>query len=294
MTWHDTELFPFPDFELTGIEELTDRRRVRDSLVARLDGCRPLHIDVDIPLSAEAVPVVAWIHGGAWQWGSNKLHDGPVPSPQIREQLVEAGIAFAAIDYRLSGEAGWPVPLQDVKAGIRWLRQYAAQLNIDPDRVAVWGESAGGHLAALVATTAGVAAFEGDHGATDQPSEVIACVNWYGPGELGPLLTGPAAEPAMLLLGLDASLADEASPRSHVDEASAPMLLIHGSDDSIIPSVLSERLAAEYQRAGALADVRIVTGAGHAFAGDDPERYIAPSIAFLQDCFSHELATRIA
>lgn len=294
MTWHDTELFRFPDFDLTGVEHLPDRVRVRDSLVARLEGHRPLHIDVDIPRSVEPVPVVAWIHGGAWQWGSNKLHDGPVPSLQIRERLIEAGIAFAAVDYRLSGEARWPVPLQDVKAAIRWLRHYADDLSIDASRIAVWGESAGGHLAALVATTANVAALDGSDGPQGFPSGVTACVNWYGPGELGPLLTGNDDDPVSRLLGMDPSAAAAASPVTYVDAASAPILLIHGADDSVIPPVLSERLAAEYRRAGATADISIVAGAGHAFAGDDPERHIAPSIAFLQRHFSREPGTLVA
>lgn len=282
MTQHDTELFPFPDHELTDIEWLPDRVRVRDSLVGRLTGYRPLHIDVDIPLSSTPVPVVAWIHGGAWQWGSNKLHDGPVPSRRIRESLLESGIGFAAIDYRLSAEAPWPAALHDVKAGIRWLRHYAPAINVDPSRIAAWGESAGGHLAALLATTGGLPDLDGEDGPSDESSAIDACVNWYGASDLVSLQGTAAGEAATNLLGGDLSSARNASPVAYVSPDSAPMLLVHGARDSVIPYQQSEQLATAYQHVGAHAELKVIDAAGHAFAGSDPEDQIEPSLAFLR------------
>ena len=285
MTVHDTELFDFPLHDLTGIEEFGGRRRVRDALVARLDGYRPLHIDVDIPPAAAPVPVVAWIHGGAWQWGSNKLQDGPVPSRQIRERLLENGIAFAAVDYRLAAEAAWPAPLHDVKAAIRWLRHYAPRLGLDPDRIAVWGESAGGHLAALVATTSGHR-WDGALGVGEGSSDVIACVDWYGPADLVELIGSAAREPVLALLGQDVGAAADASPIAHADRDSAPLLLIHGDADSIVPVEQSLRFAEAYRSCEADVELHVVPGAGHAFAGTDPEEQIPVGIDFLRRVFA--------
>ena len=285
MTWHDTELFPFPEHDLTGMERTPNGMRVRDALVASLTGYRPLHIDVDIPDSDGPVPVVAWIHGGGWLWGAPKLADGPVPSKQIRERLLAEGIAFAALEYRLAAEESWPAPLLDLKAGIRWLRRYAAELNLDTSRIAVWGESAGAHLAALLATTGDLQELEGDIGALGQSSAVGACVGWYGPSDLASLLDKAAGEPVARLLGGDRSKASHASPVTYVSAHSAPILLIHGTDDSVVPYEQSEILAAAYRDHGAEAELQPVAGAGHAFAGTDPELYIEPSIRFLNQHF---------
>ncbi|NQT87653.1 alpha/beta hydrolase, partial [bacterium] len=99
------------------------------------------------------LPIVVWIHGGAWRAGTKSL--GRVMP------LVERGYAVAAITYRLTGEAQWPAQIQDCKCAIRWLRAHAAEHGIDPDRIGVWGSSAGGHLVAMLGTAGDVEAFEG-------------------------------------------------------------------------------------------------------------------------------------
>lgn len=284
MSFNPSEHFSYPHHGLGPIEALDDRRRVRDALVARLDGYRPLHIDVDIPIAGEPVPVVAWVHGGGWQWGTNKLDDGPIPSKEIRERLLARGIAFAAVEYRLAAEATWPAQLHDVKSAIRWLRHYATPLGLDSDRIAIWGESAGGHLAALVATTSGEA-LDGTVGVTDVSSQVIVCVDWYGASDLNGFPGIDEHHPVMALLGGDLKRAAEASPITHVDATAAPILLIHGGDDSIVPPGQSASLAQVYQDHGVPAGLEIVAGVGHAFAGSDPDLFIDPSIAFL----SHHL-----
>src|ERR1700733_13054086 len=117
---------------------------------AALPGIRPLEIDVWLPLRSEdPAPAVLFLHGGGWRAGSRHLAGpafrGVLPSPF--EQVARAGIAVASADYRLSGEATWPAQLHDVKAAVRWLRARAGELGIDGDRIAAWGESAGGPLA---------------------------------------------------------------------------------------------------------------------------------------------------
>ena len=85
----------------------------------------------------------------------------PWSTPTPFERVAQAGIAVASVDYRLSGEATFPAQLHDAKAAVRWLRANAAELAIDPDRIGVWGHSAGGHLAALLGTSSGVPELDG-------------------------------------------------------------------------------------------------------------------------------------
>ena len=117
-------------------------------------GYRNLQLDLHVPLSAtdeSPVPVVVWIHGGAWMFGSRELLPAEWAPGSVAQLLVDAGIAVASIDYRHAREAPFPAQLHDVKAAIRYLRVFAPQLGLDRDRIGVWGESAGGHLAALSA-----------------------------------------------------------------------------------------------------------------------------------------------
>ena len=111
-------------------------------------------LDLYLPEKAEGrLPVVVWIHGGAWYAGNK---DGCPAVP-----LTGEGCAVASINYRLSQHAVFPAQIEDCKAAIRWLRANAAKYDLDPDHIGVWGASAGGHLVALLGTTAGVKDFEG-------------------------------------------------------------------------------------------------------------------------------------
>ncbi len=283
MTVYDSEFFRFPDFDLGEVLDLPEVRRVRDALVARLDGYRPLTIDIDVPVSHGPVPVVLWIHGGAWLWGSNKLNDGPVPSMAIKEQVLQAGYAFAAITYRLAAEAPWPAQLHDAKAAVRWLRHYADTLGLDASRVACWGESAGAHIASMLGATNGVAEAEGSVGCTSEDSSVVACVDWYGPSDLN--LTYSEDGPEAVLLGGDPSRATQASPRYTVTANSAPMFIVHGQRDSIVPVEQSELMAEACAKSGVPAELTIVEGAGHALTFVEARDYIAPSVDFLRRVF---------
>ena len=134
---------------------------------AALPGIRPLELDVWLPPESRTPsPAVLFLHGGGWRAGSRHLagpaFSGAQPTPF--EQLARAGIAVASADYRLSGEARWPAQLHDVKAAVRWLRARAGELGIDGERIAAWGESAGGHLAELLGLTMDDPALEGGDG----------------------------------------------------------------------------------------------------------------------------------
>ena len=128
-------------------------RRVPDLRYGEVLGFRPLELDLYVPDGLEGpVPVVVYVHGGGWQRGSRR-DPPPLLDADFYDQIAAQGLAVAAVDYRLSGEARFPAPLQDVRAAVGWVRDHAADYGLDPGRVFLRGDSAGGHLALLAALT---------------------------------------------------------------------------------------------------------------------------------------------
>jgi acetyl esterase/lipase len=272
-------------------------------MYASLNGYRNLELDLYVPAHRSGpVPVVVWIHGGAWLLGTRM--DPPeswgLGSPF--QQLVDAGMAVASIDYRHSREAPFPAQLHDAKAAIRYLREFAEELGLDATRIAVWGESAGGHLAALVGLVDDPS-LEGDDGVRDQSSSVCAVVDFYGIAdvetmpdfmatapqswidELVRVSRGRRPEPLEVLLH-DTPLPREdalrlLSPIAHVTALAPPFLLIHGENDTAVPIGQSEQLAAALEAAGAEVQFVRVPRAEHVFIGTDPAPQLERAVAFL-------------
>jgi acetyl esterase/lipase len=264
---------------------------------AAILGIRPLELDLVLPPeTGNPVPVVVFLHGGGWRVGS-RHSAGPAyagASPTPFERLAQAGIAVASIDYRLSGEATWPAQLHDAKAAVRWLRARAGDLGIDPDRIAAWGESAGGHLAELLGLTGDDPTLEGDGGITGPSSAVVAVAAWYAPSDLVAVATDLGQDPGdpdtreALLLGAPAAdlpdVAAQASPITHVSAGAPPFLLLHGRADRLIPCVQSERLHAALVTAGDDVEFELYDGADHVWKGsaDAPQRALERTTDFLR------------
>jgi acetyl esterase/lipase len=237
-------------------------------------GTRPLELDLVLPPETGGpVPVVVFLHGGGWRMGSRHALGPSYAASGPFEQVALAGVAVASVDYRLSGEATWPAQLHDAKAAVRWLRARAGELGIDPDRIAAWGESAGGHLAELLGLTTDDPTLEGEVGITGPSSAVSAVVAWYAPSDLAAVATDIGADPddvttrEALLLGAPAAsvpeLAAQASPITHVTPAAPPFLLLHGAADRFIPCVQSVRLHTALAEAGAEAELYLYEDADH-------------------------------
>jgi acetyl esterase/lipase len=243
---------------------------------AALPGARPLELDLYLPAGRPA-PVVVFVHGGGWRLGSRHSAGPAYSGTSPFEAVARAGVAVASVDHRLSGEARWPAPLHDVKAVVRWLRSRAGELGVDPGRVYAWGESAGGHLAALLGLTADRPELEGDVGVTGPSSAVGAVAAWYAPSDLPALAADLGTDPmdadtreAQLLgapLPTVPDLAAEASPVTHVSPGAPPFLLLHGRADRFIPCVQSERLRDALQGAGAPVEFTGYDGADHMWLG---------------------------
>lgn len=222
------------------------------------------------PAGAKPVPLVVFIHGGGWQ-GGDKTGGGGRVGP-----LVATGnYAGASIGYRLSGEAQWPAQIHDCKAAIRWLRAHAAEYGYDPDRIAVWGTSAGGHLVAMLGVSHGVAALEGDLGEHDAVSSQVQCVvDFFGPTDFLSIGDHPSSirhdaadSPESKLIGgpirEHPEKATQVSPITHVSAGDAPHLIVHGTEDQAVPYPQSVDYEKRLEAAGVPAILITVEGGGH-------------------------------
>ena len=259
-------------------------------------GYRPLQLDLWVPSGLSAPPLVVWVHGGAWTMGDRRYLPETLRPDQLFDALLTAGLAVATIDYRHSMEARFPAQLHDAKAAVRYLRAHAAVLGVDTTRIGIWGESAGGHLAALVALTGHRPDLEGDLGVVGPSSRVDAVVDWYGPADLQsipelafpPDLAGKLAPvilahpPDLLLAGVDAATRADASPINHVTADAPPFLLVHGTDDRVVPFDQSLALESALTAAGAPVRVVAVGGADHIFMGcNDIDEIVRLSVDYL-------------
>ena len=236
-------------------------------------GGKSLRMDIFLPRSSEgARPVAVSLHGGGWSYGAKWNGQGLLAA----SELLKRGYVFASINYRLAPRHKFPDQIEDAKCAIRFLRAHAAQYQLDPQRIAALGSSAGGHLAALLGTTDASAGFEGSGGWPDESSRVQAVVDMFGPADLlygvqhGELWAILAHE----VFGSKTSeeVLRRASPVNYVSNDDPPFLLLHGECDGLVPLVQSELMEAALQKAGVPVELIVVKNAGHCFipAGRPP------------------------
>jgi len=240
-------------------------------------GEKALKLDIIQPkkLPEEPMPVLIFIHGGGWR-GGNKNAGARKLVPFARH-----GYFCATIDYRLSQETTFPAQIEDCKCAIRFLRSKAKEYKIDPDRIGVWGSSAGGHLVALLGTSGGVKELEGKGGHEKFSSNVQAVCDWYGPADLVKIVEGGsharAGNPVELLLGgpveENKEKAKLASPVTHVDKDDPPFLIMHGDKDPLVPVSQSKLLNEKLKTAGVETELVVIEDAGHGGA-----KFLAPQV----------------
>jgi acetyl esterase/lipase len=261
---------------------------------------RPLRLDLYLPEPdlRGPVPLVLYVHGGGWLSGDKR------PLPAALGTLLDHGIAVAGVQYRLTSQAWmfggvspiFPAQIHDLKAAVRWVRTNGAGYGIDPERVAAWGMSAGGHLAALLGTSAGVVELEGpasggvstrlsavvdyfgptdilfittdrrwppggiDHDVRSSPESKL--MGWSQPGQgLGDIrsnLANPAAPYPQLVARCVA-----ANPTTHVSPDDPPFFIAHGTSDTIVPLLQSIKLADALGAAGVAVEYHPIAGAPH-------------------------------
>lgn len=241
--------------------------------------------------TAEASPTVIWIHGGAWRSGTKR--DVPV------KEWLTHGIAIASVEYRLSPVAKFPAQIHDIKAAIRYLRDNAGPLKLDPNKFAIAGSSAGGHLAALVGVSNQVKELEGAVGDNlQQSSNVQAIVSFYGAANLQSILSQSTEHglsvrvPALqLLLGGQPTevpvLTRLASPIVHVDSTDPPLWLIHGDADPQMPLQQSKELQFAYEQAKLPVSLDVIAGGKHGGKEFFSTRRLADLAKKLHEVLSH-------
>ncbi len=237
----------------------------QDVVYAEVDGF-PLRYDHYRPLGiAGPAPAVIVVHGGGW------AHGDPSQAAGNALHFARRGIATVSIAYRLAPRHRFPAALDDVRRGIRYVRAHAAELGVDPDRLALLGLSAGAHLAMLAHVAPGVAALEPDLPAdlADVPDDVRAVMLHYGPYDLARRgVTVDGWDPIGDFLGpraADEAWVRTASPIHHAPHARAPVLLVHGTADTVVSHRQSERMHEALLAAGRAAALLLLEGAPHAF-----------------------------
>jgi acetyl esterase/lipase len=243
--------------------------------------------------------LIVYVHGGGWIAGGPRRSAAYSDWPKVLASVAARGYVVASVSYRFSREAPFPAAIQDVKAAIRWLRAHAATYDIDPKRAAIWGQSSGGHLAALAGVSCNVAALE--PGArivprtanvetapstavgSDAVSDCVqAVVGWFGiydfatlPKRLGLPQNTPGPGVVDLFLGCpDGNCTSQqrafASPVTYVDQSDPPVLLMHGSNDHTVPEAQAETFDAALRAAGVPVRKIILPGIDHSWIGETP------------------------
>ncbi len=238
-------------------------------------------LDLYLPKSDRPVPLIIWIHSGAFRAGDK------AQCPAMA--FTRRGYAAASLNYRLSGQAIFPAAIEDCKAAVRWLRAHAREYNLDADHFGAWGSSAGGHLVALLGASGDVKQLEGNGGNLEFSSRVQAVCDWFGPTDFvqmeahaltpgRPFDHDAADSPESLFIGGaiqdNKDKARAANPITYVTLGAPPFLIMHGDQDPLVPHHQSELLEAALKKAGVEVTFRTVEGAGHGFGGPEIFRMV--------------------
>ncbi len=241
------------------------------------DGNRRQMLDLYVPeaRSGKPRPLIVFIHGGGWENGSKET------CGVIFSFMKGGGYAGASLNYRLTDQGPWPAQIHDVKAGIRWLRAHAAEHGIDPDRIAVMGISAGGHLVSLLGVTGGVKELDGTLGAHAGVDSRVQCViDFCGPSDFltfggkGSIINPDDPKTAVgKLLGGGVKdrqdTARAASPVTYVTKDDAPFLIVHGDKDNLVPLDQAREFREALGKAGVPAALITGKGGPHVFFNEE-------------------------
>lgn len=241
-------------------------------------------LDIYLPNAGHGpFPVIVAIHGGAFLMGDKA--DAQLNAPLTG---VNLGYAVVSINYRLSGEAIFPAAVLDVQAAIRFLKSNAAKYQLDPERFAAWGGSAGGNLAAWVGAAS-----------RTEDTRIHAVVDWFGPIDflamdgqfrisgLGRPNHSAIHSPESLYLGYEIAkvpeLVKEANPASYLHKDVPPFFIQHGTKDPLVPTEQSVLFADEIRRIAGNERVilEIIEGAGHGGSRFEDPKNLGKVFAFL-------------
>ena len=225
-----------------------------------------LKLDAYVPDGVGPFPAVILVHGGGWTAGDKSGGPKKGYMAPMHEPLQKAGFAWFSINYRLAPKFRYPACIEDVETAIRWVKAHAAQFHVDPQRIALSGESAGGHLVALAAVRA------------DESTRLAAIVPFYGRfdmvvrqpvgapvgGSIAALFGRTTVDEAML------AAMREATPLLRVKPGLPPFLLVHGTADQSVPYEQSVQLQARLREAGVPCELLTIKDGVHGMISWDP------------------------
>jgi acetyl esterase len=214
----------------------------------------PLTLDASIPEGKGPFAAVIVVHGGGWENGTKRGYEKP-----LLPVLTEAGFAWFTVNYRLAPQFKYPAAVEDVEAAVRWVKAHAKDYKVDASRIALMGESAGGHLVAMVGVR------------PTQETGVAAVVDFYGPHDLYKRENerGEVGKNLRQFLGVEKldqtgiAKLKEASPATYVKKGLPPFLFIHGTLDAAVPYDQSTLMCDKLKAAGNRCEVFTVVGAPH-------------------------------
>ena len=257
---------------------------IERDIVYATNGERKMLLDVYRPKSDRPLPLVIWLYGGAWDWG-NKDRSNPMVA------LIERGYAVSGVTYTKSREEIFPAVINDCRAAVSFLRLNAKQFNLDPERFGACGESSGGHLTALLATTSDTREFM-KHPVTRKASPAIQAASpWCGPTDFLKLndvkcdqdYSSKHSAPSRLI-GQPINEAPEkckqANPITYVSKDDPPCFIVHGDKDFVVPLNQSELLHAALVKAGVPSTLYVAKGGNHGFSkGVETQEQIVEKVA---------------
>jgi acetyl esterase len=249
---------------------------IRRDLTYAVHGNTTLRLDAYLPAGGGERPGVIVIYGGKWIAGDKSDH------PEIPTYFAQQGFAAFAVNYRSAEHDPFPAAVEDVQAAVDWVRSHASRFGLDPERLGALGWSAGGHLAAALATFG--------EGPLDQGSRVMAALSWSGPTNLAPLLRASDADlrsavSAFLGCGRGPDceeLARMASPVTHVDPSDAPLLIANSSAE-IIPFDQAEVLAEVMDQEGVPYVLHEFPGRHHGLGIGGNDKGLDEAVAFFRE-----------
>ncbi|MGW6930910.1 alpha/beta hydrolase fold domain-containing protein [Lentzea sp. NPDC054927] len=244
-----------------------------DVVYTTAEAAKPLHVDIQVPAGDGAKPLVIYVPGGGFSSADRKQ------TLNLRTFVAEAGYVVASIEYRVRPDgAVYTDGIADIRTAVRYLRANASTYGIDPDRVALWGESAGGYLASMAGVTD-----------ADADSRVQAVIDKFGASDFTKLMAdyGPEAEQGFAnspnpiaqyitgsagkTLAASPEAVVAANPVTHAGPGDPPLLILHGDSDKLISPSQTLLLHNGVTKAGGNSTRYVVRGADHgdlAFAGD--------------------------
>ncbi|MEM9463010.1 MAG: alpha/beta hydrolase [Myxococcota bacterium] len=276
----------------TGDPPPTDSELLENVAYANISDAQML--DLYIPAGEGPFAVVVLIHGGGFEQGDKSA------SATSAQFLASNGIAAAAINYRLSGEATFPAAVHDCKAAVRFLRTHASDYRLDPDRIGAWGESAGANLASMLGTSSGDAYTEDlALSNADVSSSVSTTISWFPPVNFLTI----DQEAAALGLNIDTNAADSfeskymgfpvqedpdqvalANPTTYIDRDDSAFLVQAGDEDPLMPYTQSQNFhaALEPVLGPDRAQFDLLVGSGHGSGDFQSDENLARVLAFLE------------